>query len=401
MAAYRRAVTALAGHFLGYQVDHIDRRLNEAAEALSRLGSQKKPVPPDVFLDELLSPSVKVPTEEDIANPDPESDLVVALHVTPEWTEPYLAYLTRGELPEEEIIARQIIRRSKAYTIINGELYKRSPAGIFQRCVSPEEGRNILHEIHSGDCGRHASSGSLVAKAFRHGFFWLTTLADAEQIVRTCEGCQKYARQGHMPAQALRMIPITWPFAVWGIDMVGPFRPSPCKKTHLLVVVDKFTKWVEAEPVSSCDAKTALKFLKKIIFRFGYPYSIITDNGSNLSEGEMQKFCEKNHIRLDLALVAHPQSNGQAERTNQELLRGVKPRLQVPLECIAGSWVDELPAILWSIRTTPNRSTGYTPFFLAYGAEAVLPADIEYDSPRSVLYTEVEAKKANDCLLYT
>ena len=109
--------------------------------------------------------------EEDIANPDPESDLVAAIHVNPYWTEPYLAYLSRGELPQEEIIAHQIVRRAKAYTIINGELYKRSPAGIFQRCVSPEEGQKILNEIHSEDCGHHASSRSLVAKAFRHGFF--------------------------------------------------------------------------------------------------------------------------------------------------------------------------------------------------------------------------------------
>src|SRR5664279_3080142 len=104
----------------------------------------------------------------------------------------------------------------------------------------------------------------------------------------------------------------------------------------------------------------------------------------------MQKFCEKNHIRLDLASVAHPQSNGHAERTNQELLRGVKPRLQVPLEHIASSWVDELPVVLWSIRTTPNRSTGYTPFFLVYGAEAVLPSDVFHDSPRVVAYVETE-----------
>jgi hypothetical protein len=97
------------------------------------------------------------------------------------------------------------------------------------------------------------------------------------------------------------MIPITWPFVVWGIHMVGPFRPSSCKKTHLLVGVDKFAKWVEAEPVNSCNAETAVKLLKKIIFRFGYPHSIMTDNGSNLSEGAMPKFCEKEHIRLDLA----------------------------------------------------------------------------------------------------
>ena len=228
-----------------------------------------------------------------------------------------MAYLSRGVLPDDEIEARKIIRRSKAYTIINNELYKRSVTGAFQRCVSPEEGRKILHEIHSGDCGHHASSRSLVAKAFRHGFFWLTALADAEQIVRVCDGCQRYARQDHMPAQALRTIPITWPFAVWGFDMVGPFRRFSNGKTHLLVMVDKFTKWIEAEPVGDCEAETAVKFLKKVIFRFGYPHSIITDNGSNTSEGATQIFCADNGIRLDLTSVAHPQSNGQAERANQ------------------------------------------------------------------------------------
>ena len=139
---------------------------------------------------------------------------------------------------------------------------------------------------------------------------------------------------------------------------------SKCGNTHLLVAVDKFTKWVEAETVSKCDAATTLKFLKKIILKFGYPHNIITDNGSNLSEGEMQHFCGREYIRLDLASVAHPQSNGQVERANQELLRGIKPRLRVPLIRTPGCWVKELPSLLWSIRTTPNRSTGLTPFFL-------------------------------------
>ena len=77
--------------------------------------------------------------------------------------------------------------------------------------------------------------------------------------------------------QELRMIPIAWPFAVWVLDMVGPFKRSKDKKTHLLVAVDKFTKWVEAEPVSKCDAATAVQFIKKVIFQFGFPHSIITD----------------------------------------------------------------------------------------------------------------------------
>ena len=86
-----------------------DRRKNEAADALSRLGSQRKSVPPNTFLDVLYNPSVKLPTEEDLAVPDPESRLVAALHIIPDWTMPYLAYMTRGELPEDETLARKIL----------------------------------------------------------------------------------------------------------------------------------------------------------------------------------------------------------------------------------------------------------------------------------------------------
>ena len=210
--------------------------------------------------------------------------------------------------------------------------------------------------------------------------------ADAEDIVLKCDGCQKFACQAHVPAQDLHMIPLTWPFAVWGLNMVGLFKPSKDKKTHLLVAVDKFTKWVEAKPISNCDAATAVKFLKKLFFCFGYPHSIITDNGTNLSKGAMKQFCQKEHIWLDVASVAHPQSNGQAERANQEILRGIKPRLMAPLEHTPGCWVEELPSILWSIRTTPNRSTGFTPFFMVYGAEAILPSDIRHDSLRVTTY---------------
>ena len=72
MAAYKREVDIVAGPFKGYQVEHIDQRKNKAADALSRLGSQRKPVPPNTFLDILHNPSVKLPTEEDLAIPDPE-----------------------------------------------------------------------------------------------------------------------------------------------------------------------------------------------------------------------------------------------------------------------------------------------------------------------------------------
>ena len=131
-----------------------------------------------------------------------------------------------------------------------------------------------------------------------------------------------------------------------------------------------------------------------MIFQFGFPHSIITDNGTNLSKGTMKEFCEREHIRLDISSVVHPQSNGQAERANQEILRGIKPRLMVPLQQTPGCWVEELTSVLWSINTTPNRSTGYTPLFMVYGAEVVLPSDIRHDSPRVAAYVEADNEKA-------
>jgi hypothetical protein len=216
----------------------------------------------------------------DPENPELASSPVMAVSPSnPPWAEPYLEYLTNKKLPEDEVQKRQIERRAKAYTIIDGQLYKRSTSRVFMKCISQEDGIEILREIHEGECGHHAAARSLVAKAFRHGFYWPTAKADADRIVELCQGCQMYSKQTHMPATALHTIPITWPFAVWGLDMVGPLKRAPLGFTHLLVAVDKFTKWVEAKPIKKLDGKTALKF----VVRFGIPHSIITDNGTNLS----------------------------------------------------------------------------------------------------------------------
>ena len=99
-----------------------------------------------------------------------------------------------------------------------------------------------------------------------------------------------------MLASELQTIPITWPFVVWCLDMVGPFQPTRGNMTHILVMVDKFTKWVEVKPIRKCDGKIAVKFLKDIFLRYGYPHSIITNNGTNFAEGPFPKFCRQKNM---------------------------------------------------------------------------------------------------------
>jgi hypothetical protein len=97
-------------------------------------------------------------------------------------------------------------------------------------------------------------------------------------------------------------------------------------------------------------------------------------------------------IKIKYASMEHPKSNGQVEKANGLICASLKKRLLRPLKRAAGFWVEELPSVLWSVRTTPNSSTGYTPFFLLFGAEAVLPTDVRYCAPRVVAYVKEDAQ---------
>src|ERR1041384_2652660 len=177
--------------------------------------------------------------------------------------------------------------------------------------------------------------------------------------------------------------------------MVGPLKKySKGGQTHLLVAVDKFTKWIEAVPITSSTALTAVNFIKSIILRFGVPHNIITDNGTNFTAAEFQNFCQELGIKINYASVAHPQSNDQVEKENGLVCGGINKRLLAPPEQAVGNWVEELPAVLWSLRTTPNTATQYTPIFMVYGAEAVLPHDLKFGAPRISAYEEEEAEEA-------
>jgi ribonuclease HI len=225
MEAYCDEVRRLEDKFYGLELNHVARRYNETADELAKIASGRTTVPPDVFSRDIHQPSVKIDDtpepEEALAQPkEPSAAEGEALRVegerngvtpNPNWQAPYLEYLLRGELPLDKAEARRLVRRAKSFVLLGDEkeLYHRSPSGILQRCISVAQGQELLQEIHSGACGHHAAPQALVGNAFRQGFYWPTAVADATRIVRSCQGCQFYTRQTHLPAQALQTIPIT------------------------------------------------------------------------------------------------------------------------------------------------------------------------------------------------
>jgi transposase InsO family protein len=154
------------------------------------------------------------------------------------------------------------------------------------------------------------------------------------------------------------------------------------------VAVDKFSKWIEAQHIVNVRSEEAVSFFTDIIYCFGIPNTIITDNGTQFTGKKFLNFCDDNHIRVDWSAIAHPKTNGQVERANDMILQGLKPRIFKQFDKFQARWVAELSFVLWSLRTTPSRATGFTPFFMVHGSEAVLPTDIDYSSPWVQAYTE-------------
>jgi transposase InsO family protein len=116
--------------------------------------------------------------------------------------------------------------------------------------------------------------------------------------------------------------------------------------------------------------------------------AFFTDNGTQFTGKKFLDFCEDHHIRVDWAAVAHPMTNGQVEHANGMLLQGLKPKIYNDLNKFGKWWMKELPSVVWSLRTMPSRATGFSLFFLVYGAEAILPIDLEYGSPRTRAYDD-------------
>ena len=151
----------------------------------------------------------------------------------------------------------------------------------------------------------------------------------------------------------------------------------------LVVGIDYFTKWVEAEPLAKITQQNVKNFIwKSIVCRFGVPRVLVSDNGRQFDNSPFRDFSEQLGINNHYSSPFHPHANGQAEIANRSLLKIIKTRL----EGAKGVWPDELPRVLWAYRTTVRTTTGETPFKLAYGSEAVIPTEVHMANHKVMKY---------------
>jgi transposase InsO family protein len=133
--------------------------------------------------------------------------------------------------------------------------------------------------------------------------------------------------------------------------MIGPFKKAQGGYTHILIAIDKFTKWIEYKPIASLTSAKAVEFIQEIMFRFGVPNNIITDLGSNFTSLEFFDFCKQRSIQIKYASMAHPRANGQVERANGMILDALRKKVFDKSQKLAGKWTRELTYVVWSLRT--------------------------------------------------
>ncbi|KAL2238147.1 UNVERIFIED_CONTAM: Retrovirus-related Pol polyprotein from transposon [Sesamum indicum] len=284
--------------------------------------------------------------ESEIARSQPYRAEVQVVSETGSWKDEIVKYLEDGTLPVDPIAAKRVKFLATRFTLLAGQLYKQTVDGPLLKYLDDERALYVMREIHEGSYGNHSSARSLAQKIIRQGYFWPTLIKDSKDLVRKCESCKKFAFLIHQPATPMEPIRIACSFDQWGINI----------KKFIIVAVEYFSKWVDAEAVAKISEKEF--------------------QGRKITE-----WCKELKIAQHFTVVANPQANGQTEVTNRTILQHLKTHLENK-----GSWVDELPRVLWAYRITSRSATGETPFCLVYGTEAIIPAEIEEESQRIMQY---------------
>ncbi|KAM6569320.1 hypothetical protein CsatB_017305 [Cannabis sativa] len=372
LAKYLAITCELLQKFKKVVVSRIPRAHNSHADALARLASTREAELLDVIPVNMLTYPTVIRDEV--------MEIGMARGVT--WMTSVVNYLENEVLPEGKIEARKLGYRAARYVIYDGRLYRRSFSQPLLKCIDGEECDYILHEVHSGICGNHTGGNSLALKIMQQG---------------KRDKCQRIATYVNQPPSHLHSITSPWPFAVWGINLIGELPKGKGRAKYAVVTVDYFTKWVEAKALATITAAKLREFVyNSIICQFDIPYKLISDNEKQFDCKEMRQLCDELGIEKAFSAVAYPQSNGQTEVVNKIIKHTIKGKLEER----KGVWPEELSQFLWLYNTTLD------PRLVKLLSRSPMDAKLWYQSrlgqvPYEGMFSTLSRTKKNNCSTLT
>lgn len=340
---------------LDIEILHRSGRMHSDADALSR-----SPVDPPESEDDILTMS--------LFNLNQPADICVLQDSHPPFAKLKLALKER--YPNKA--TRKLVRH---FEIRNAKLFRRNIRNglvYFQLCVPPSLTNQVLLACHDDKSAGHLGVSRTLDK-IKKRYFWFGMRRDITQYVKSCADCQTKKRPLERPKGLMTSIRVTQPFEKVGIDLIGPFPRSKSGNRHVFVAVDYFTKWVITKASPNATTKELVDFfIKRIVLQHGAPVSLISDRGKCLTSDFAEKLflaLETNHL---VTTAYHPQCNGLVERFNHTFAE----MLSMYVDSSHDDWDESIDYVTFGYNTGRQESTGFSPFYLLYGREALLPIDV-------------------------
>ena len=341
-------------------------------------------------------------TEEILANEEPSrgnswgwsNDLMRKAQIADPHIGPIYIWLKTNAAPSLEELQKSA-RETKSYwtgkqllRFHDNVLYMLSTNNLRDKLLLPKrfrkEALRLQHDIPSA---AHPGFDRTLER-IKQRFVWFGLRGDVMDYVNSCEPCNLNKSLPRPGRHDLVERSAADRLEVLHIDYMGPLPRTSSGARYILMCVDKFTKWVEAVPTPDCTAETTADALLQVFYRIGFPQSIVSDRGKSFENNLIKQLCRTLGINKERTTPYRPSANGQSERLNRVLMAS----LRCCLEKARDDWHKFVPQIAAAIRSTVNRSTGYTPNFLMFGQEINLPVDIVFGAPHP-RYDEEEVHK--------
>lgn len=259
------------------------------------------------------------------------------------------------------------------YTVENGLLWRRGTPNLLH--VPPAAEARVLHTYHDAATAGHPGRDETVRAITRH-FHWPSIQRTVASYVAECLICCATKRGPHQANAPQRPRQPVRPWEAVSVDIMGPYPRTPRGNRFLIVATDLHSRWIEAEPVATATTIAVQRFLEEVVFRrYGYPRTIISDNGPQFRCRRWRQACARWQARHWTTPIHHPRAN-PVERRNQELKKGLRVQLYGRRH---HQWDLHVNLVLFQLRTRKNAATGVTPSMALFGFE--IPRPGEWDTP--------------------